>query len=186
MVSLTTAAPGYCLPASQLCSGLLPADPTSGLLAPDTASGLLLLSGLVFAAAIGGPLAAVAISGSLAGLVSRRLRSRKSRSRLLRGSTRSSADEPAEHKITTTSKQRRPHDYRFSTVLQIHNILLRIPIRILLFSSLTFKTQQKTNLKKMFFCLLFFEGTFTSFFKDKKSKRSHKAIGVKVFLTTFT
>jgi hypothetical protein len=60
----------------------------------------------VFAAASGGPLAAEAISGSLAGLVSRRLRSRKSRSRLLRGSTRSSADEPAEHKITTTNKQR--------------------------------------------------------------------------------
>jgi hypothetical protein len=25
-----------------------------------------------------------------------------------------------------------------------------------------------------FFCLLIFEGTFTSFFKHKKSKRSHK------------
>jgi hypothetical protein len=49
----------------------------------------------VFAATTSGPLAAEGISGSLAGLVSRRLRSRKSRSRLLRGSTRSSADEPA-------------------------------------------------------------------------------------------
>jgi hypothetical protein len=29
---------------------------------------------------------------------------------------------------------------------------------------------------KKFFCLLLFEGTFTSFFKDKKSKRSHKAV----------
>jgi hypothetical protein len=32
----------------------------------------------------------------------------------------------------------------------------------------------KKNLKKKFFCLLLFEGTFTSLFKDKKSKRSHK------------
>jgi hypothetical protein len=35
------------------------------------------------------------------------------------------------------------------------------------------------NLKKV--SLL--EGTFTSFFKDKKSKRSHKTVGIKVFLT---
>jgi hypothetical protein len=26
--------------------------------------------------------------------------------------------------------------------------------------------------------------TFTSFFKDKKSKRSHKAVGIQIFLTT--
>jgi hypothetical protein len=26
-------------------------------------------------------------------------------------------------------------------------------------------------------------GTFTSFFKDKKSKRSHKTVEIKVFLT---
>jgi hypothetical protein len=37
----------------------------------------------------------------------------------------------------------------------------------------------------MFFCLLLFEGIgtyllFTSFFKDKMSKRSHKAVGIKV------
>jgi hypothetical protein len=32
----------------------------------------------------------------------------------------------------------------------------------------------KNYLKKKFFCLLLFKGTFTSFFKDKKSKRSHK------------
>jgi hypothetical protein len=30
-----------------------------------------------------------------------------------------------------------------------------------------------------------FEGTFTSFFNDKKSKRSHKTVGIKVFLTIF-
>jgi hypothetical protein len=44
---------------------------------------------------------------------------------------------------------------------------------------------KKQFLKKLF-CLLLFEGTFTSFFKDKKSKRSHKAVpGVRVFLTIF-
>jgi hypothetical protein len=32
---------------------------------------------------------------------------------------------------------------------------------------------------------LIIEGTYTSFFKDKKSKRSHKTIEVKVFLPIF-
>jgi hypothetical protein len=45
------------------------------------------------------------------------------------------------------------------------------------------RCQQKTNLF-YFFCLLLFEETFTSFFKDKKSK-SHKIVGIKVFLTIF-
>ncbi len=36
-----------------------------------------------------------------------------------------------------------------------------------------------------FFCLLLFEGPYTSFFKDAKSKRSRKAVGMKVFLTIF-
>jgi hypothetical protein len=40
---------------------------------------------------------------------------------------------------------------------------------------------QDANLKKNF-CLSLFEGTFASFFKDKKSKRSHKTGGIKVFL----
>jgi hypothetical protein len=31
-------------------------------------------------------------------------------------------------------------------------------------------------LTKKFFCLLLFEGTFTSFSKDEKSKRSHKTV----------
>jgi hypothetical protein len=39
--------------------------------------------------------------------------------------------------------------------------------------------------KEKFFCLLLFEGIFTSFFKDKKSKSSHKAVRIKVFLTIF-
>ncbi len=34
-------------------------------------------------------------------------------------------------------------------------------------------------------CLLLFEGTFTSCFKDKKSKRSQKTVGIKGFLTLF-
>jgi hypothetical protein len=37
----------------------------------------------------------------------------------------------------------------------------------------------------MFFCLLPFEGTFTSFFKDKKSQRSRKTVGIKVFSYNF-
>jgi hypothetical protein len=36
--------------------------------------------------------------------------------------------------------------------------------------------------KKKFSCILLFEGTFTSFFKDKKSKRSHKTVEIKVCL----
>jgi hypothetical protein len=47
---------------------------------------------------------------------------------------------------------------------------------------------QDANNKQIFlkqFCLLLSEGTFTSFSKDKKSKRSHKAIEIKVFLTIF-
>jgi hypothetical protein len=43
----------------------------------------------------------------------------------------------------------------------------------------------KKLIKKKIFCLLLFEGTFTSFFKDKKSKRSHKTVGIKVFLSFF-
>ncbi len=34
---------------------------------------------------------------------------------------------------------------------------------------------------KQFFCILLFEGTFTSLFKDKKSKRSHKTVELKAF-----
>jgi hypothetical protein len=46
---------------------------------------------------------------------------------------------------------------------------------------LTFKTATKGKFLKN--CLLLFEGTLTPFFKDKKSKRSHKTVGIKVFLT---
>jgi hypothetical protein len=44
---------------------------------------------------------------------------------------------------------------------------------------------KKKLITKKFFCILLFEGTFTSFFKDKKSKRSHKTVKIKVFLTIF-
>jgi hypothetical protein len=44
---------------------------------------------------------------------------------------------------------------------------------------------KKPNLNKKFFYLLLFEGTFTSFSKDKKSKISHKAVRIKVFLAIF-
>jgi hypothetical protein len=68
--------------------------------------------------------------------------------------------------------------------LRIHasDYWIRIQIRILLFSSLTFKTPRNNYIFKRFFCLLLFEDAFTSCFKDKKSKRSHKTVGIKVFL----
>jgi hypothetical protein len=42
---------------------------------------------------------------------------------------------------------------------------------------------QKLIFLTKFFCILLFEGTFISFFKGKKSKRSHKTVEIKVFLT---
>jgi hypothetical protein len=49
------------------------------------------------------------------------------------------------------------------------------------FSSLTFKMPTKTNLKK-FFCLLLFEGTFTSFSKIKSQKEVTKQSESRFFL----
>jgi hypothetical protein len=40
---------------------------------------------------------------------------------------------------------------------------------------------KKQNLKK-FICTLLFEGTFTKFFKEKKSTRSHKTVGSRIVL----
>jgi hypothetical protein len=37
--------------------------------------------------------------------------------------------------------------------------------------------------KKKFFCILLFRGIFTSFFKDKKPKKSQKTVEIKVFHT---
>jgi hypothetical protein len=45
--------------------------------------------------------------------------------------------------------------------------------------------KKKLKFLKKFSCLLLFGGTFTSFFKDKKSQESHKTIGIKVFLNIF-
>jgi hypothetical protein len=42
----------------------------------------------------------------------------------------------------------------------------------------------KNKFPKRIFCILLFEGTFTSFFKDKKPKRSHKTVEIKVFFQT--
>jgi hypothetical protein len=47
------------------------------------------------------------------------------------------------------------------------------------------RCRHKTNFFIEFFCLLLFEGTFKQFFEDKNSKRSHKTVGIKVFLTIF-
>ncbi len=65
-------------------------------------------------------------------------------------------------------------------VLRIHDIL--VWIRILLFRHWPLRRQQKQKVLKKFFCLLIFEGTFTSFFKDNKSKR-RKTVGIKFFHT---
>ncbi len=39
--------------------------------------------------------------------------------------------------------------------------------------------------RKKFFCSLLFKSTCTSFFNDKKSHKSHNAVGIKIFLTIF-
>jgi hypothetical protein len=49
---------------------------------------------------------------------------------------------------------------------------IRIRIRILLFSSLTFKTPTKNYFISKFFCLLPFEGTFTLFLQVTKQNES--------------
>jgi hypothetical protein len=72
------------------------------------------------------------------------------------------------------------------TAASVHDILVWIRIRgsmpltngsgsgsgfgLFLFSLLTFNLPTKTNLKKQFFCILIFKGTFTSFFKGKSQK----------------
>ena len=44
---------------------------------------------------------------------------------------------------------------------------------------------KKIILKKRFFCILHFEGSFSSFFKGKKSTRRHKTVEIKVFFYYF-
>jgi hypothetical protein len=87
-------------------------------------------------------------------------------------------------------------------VLRIHDILVWIRIQIRgsrpltngsrfgsgSFYNLIFIIDLQDANKKKYktkFCILFFECTFTSFFKDKKSKRSHKTVEIKVFFTIF-
>jgi hypothetical protein len=41
-------------------------------------------------------------------------------------------------------------------------------------------TNKKIFFFKYVFLLIIFEGTFTLFFNDKKSKRNHKTVGIKV------
>jgi hypothetical protein len=53
------------------------------------------------------------------------------------------------------------------------------------FFVLDLQDANKKLLFSEFFCLLLFEGTFTSFFKDKMSQRSHKSVGINAFLTVF-
>ncbi len=76
--------------------------------------------------------------------------------------------------------------HSLKTVFRIHDILVWIRIRgsmplsnrsgYCYFRHWRSRRQQKTNFKKKFFCLLLFEATFTSFFKDKKVQRkSHNS-----------
>jgi hypothetical protein len=58
---------------------------------------------------------------------------------------------------------------------------LRILIRILLFSSLTLKTPTKNKFFKEVSAFYFLKVSLHHFFKDKKSKRSHRTVGIKVF-----
>ncbi len=51
------------------------------------------------------------------------------------------------------------------------------------FFAIDLQDANKKLFSKTLFFLLLFEGKFTSFFKDKKSKRSHNTVGIKVFLT---
>jgi hypothetical protein len=66
-------------------------------------------------------------------------------------------------------------------VLWIRDILVRILIRG--FVQLTYGSGSGSCFFHQWLKISFFEGTFTSVFKDKKSKRSHNIAEIKVFLT---
>ncbi len=77
-------------------------------------------------------------------------------------------------------------DFRRLCILKGGKHTLRCSCPLLQCSgSMTFWCGSGSSVNFKFFCLLLFEGTFTSFFKDKKSKRSHKTVGIKVFLNIF-
>ncbi len=64
--------------------------------------------------------------------------------------------------------------FEVKAVLRIHDILVWIRIRrsmpLTNLDPPFFVTDLQEANKKLIFCLLLFEGTLTSFFKDKKSK----------------
>ncbi len=88
-------------------------------------------------------------------------------------------------------------------VFRIHDILVWIRIRIRIRGSMPLtsgsgcgsgsfcfhhwpsRCQQKDNLKKVFLYIRHFLVYFYIIFKDKKSKRCHKTVEIKVFLTIF-
>ncbi len=84
----------------------------------------------------------------------------------------------------------------FSSVFRIHDIFVGIRIRGSMpltngsgsgscyFRHWPSRGQQKTNKKKVFLHITFWRYIYI-IFKDKKSKRSHKTVGIKVFLTIF-
>jgi hypothetical protein len=82
----------------------------------------------------------------------------------------------------------------FPAVLRIHDILVWIRIRIRIRRSMPLTNGSgsfyfhhwPSRCQQKKFSFLLFEGTFTSFFKDKKSKRSHKTVKIKVFLRIHT
>jgi hypothetical protein len=73
--------------------------------------------------------------------------------------------------------------------IRITDLRIQIRIRILFFSSVADKMQQKISFfVSKFFCLLLYEGTCTMYIvhqssKIKNQKRSKKVVEIKVFLT---
>ncbi len=61
-------------------------------------------------------------------------------------------------------------------------IQIRMRIRILLFSLLTFKKPTKTNCFKKFFCMLLFEGTVPVHFRHFSKIKSQKEVFFLIFL----
>ncbi len=86
--------------------------------------------------------------------------------------------------------------YSWESVLRIHGILLSgsrstnpclwiMDPDPYIFNIDLQDANKKLILLKKFSCILLIEGTFTSFFKDKKSTRSHKTVEIKGFLTVY-
>ncbi len=81
--------------------------------------------------------------------------------------------------------------YTYRALLRIHEILLRIRMRTGIPGSIPLINGSGCGScyfhkrSSRFFCLLLFDATFTSFFKDEKSKRSHKTVELKVFHPIF-